>query len=116
MLSKTIKRKKKLLDRVIDWLMAHNSKFTFLSNQWFEQYQYNQAKVHVWSKKPNSESEYLQEIKGLFATHKARSTPSQSLSWEGFKGKKREMNINHSLVTFLRHFLIVISGVRMSLI
>ena len=32
MLSKTIKRKKKLLDRVIDWLMANNSKFTFLSN------------------------------------------------------------------------------------
>ena len=32
MLSKTIKKKKKLLDRVIDWLMANNSKFTFLSN------------------------------------------------------------------------------------
>lgn len=28
MLSRTIK-KKKLLDRVIDWLMANNSKFTF---------------------------------------------------------------------------------------
>lgn len=33
MLSKTIKKKKKkLLDRVIDWLIANNSKFTFLSN------------------------------------------------------------------------------------
>lgn len=71
MLSRTIK-KKKLLDRVIDWLMANNSKFTFLSNWWFEQYQYNQAKVHMWSKKPNSESECLQQIKGLFAAHKAK--------------------------------------------